>query len=580
MDIIKKLNVVLNRKQKHKVFILLVMIVFGAVLETIGVSMILPIVTAVVDGDAITSNEIVVRFCGILGIDSLEELMIVMIGFLIFIYIFKNLYLLFMYNTQYKFITNSQYKISRDLLEIYFNRPYEFYLNTNTSDVLRSVYSDTTGVFSLLLECIQFMSELIVALFLGALILFVDFKMTMVMCLLLFGVTGMVAVLYRPLMGKIGREVRTRQSRMYNSIIQSIQSIKDVKIFAKEEAFLEEYENNGKIFYNLEKKQRVLGAAPKLLIETVCVCGILAYLGGVILLGGSVTSMIPELSAFGLAAVRLMPSASRMSTYLANIAYYKPTLDFVYANVEMPQNVVQEKNPKTIGRALDIRLDLKKELAVEGLRYKYPNTEKYIFNNASMSIPVGKSVGIVGKSGAGKTTLVDIMLGLLDADGGKVCCDGKDVLENYAGWLHNIGYIPQTINLMDDTIRANIAFGVPMEKVDDNRVWEVLEEAQLTEFVKSLPDGMMTEIGERGVRMSGGQRQRMGIARALYHNPELLILDEATSALDNDTEAAIMEAIDKFQGKKTMLIIAHRLKTIENCDMIYRVENGQIIRER
>ncbi len=580
MDVIKKLQVVLNKSQKQKVVMLLFMICIGAVLETLGVSMILPIVTAVVEPDAFSKNIFVVKVSEILNLDSIEEFMLVMIVALIGIFIFKNAYLLFMYHVQHTFITNSQYKISRDLLEIFFNKPYEYYLNANTSDVLRTVYSDTTGVFSLLLECIQFMSELIIALFLGALLLFIDFKMTVVMCLLLFGVTGIIAVIYRPMMGKIGQDARVRQSRMYNSIIQSIQSIKDVKIFAKEESFLEEYENNGKVFYKLSKNQKVWSSAPKLLIETVCICGVLGYLGVIILMGGSVSSMLPQLSAFALAAVRLMPSASRMSTYLANAAYYKPTLDYVYDHVDMPQYVKNEPNPKTIGRTLDVRMELNKELSVENLSYRYPNSETYIFKDAKMSVPVGKSVGIVGKSGAGKTTLVDIMLGLLDAENGTVRCDGVDVLENYAGWLHNIGYIPQSINLMDDTIRANVAFGVPYEKVDESRVWAVLEEAQLTEFVKEQPEGIYTEIGERGIRMSGGQRQRLGIARALYHNPEILILDEATSALDNDTEAAIMDAINRFQGKKTMLIIAHRLKTIEGCDMIYRVENGNIVQER
>ena len=193
-----------------------------------------------------------------------------------------------------------------------------------------------------------------------------------------------------------------------------------------------------------------------------------------------------------------------------------------------------------------------------------------------MEIPVGKSVGIIGTSGAGKSTIVDVMLGLLRPEQGRVCIGDVSVFDNYAGWLANIGYIPQTINLMDDSIRANIAFGIPEEEIDDGRVREVLEEAQLLDFIRQLPEGSDTIVGERGVRLSGGQRQRIGIARALYHNPELLILDEATSALDNDTEAAIMDAINRFHGKKTMLIIAHRIKTIENCDLIYRVENGSI----
>lgn len=579
MDIIKKLNAVLNKKQKKRVIALLFLILIGAVLETLGVSMILPIVTAVVEPDVFTENEIVVQISRWLGLHSLEEFVIVMIIALILIFVLKNMYLLFMYYVQHSFICNSQFRISKDLLGIYFNKPYEFYLNANTSDVLRTVYSDTTGVFSLLLECIQFLSELIIALCLGLVLLVIDFQMTVIMCAVLFGVTGIIALTFKPKMGSIGQEARVRQSRMYNSIIQSIMSIKDVKIFAKEASFLEEYENNGKKFYDLSRSQKVLGSAPRLIIESVCIGGILGYLGIMIAMGRSVTSMLPQLSAFALAAVRLMPCANRMSTYMANIAYYKPTLDFVYENVEMPQNVKTEYDPKTDRCGKADKLPFTKEITIENITYQYPGSDKKIFDRAGMQIPIGKSVGIVGKSGAGKTTLVDIMLGLLDPQEGRILCDGQDVLTNYSGWLHNIGYIPQTINLIDDTIRANVAFGVPLEKIDEKRVWEVLEEAQLTDFVKDQPEGLDTEIGERGIRMSGGQRQRLGIARALYHNPELLILDEATSALDNDTEAAIMEAINHFHGRKTMLIIAHRLKTIENCDMIFAVRNGKIEQE-
>lgn len=292
--------------------------------------------------------------------------------------------------------------------------------------------------------------------------------------------------------------------------------------------------------------------------------------------------MLPQLTAFALAAMRLMPSASRMSTYLANIAYYKPTLDYVYANVEMPEEMqkYQEDERQNEGErvtAAEQKMEMKVGIRMENITYHYPNSEVYIFEKAQMDIPVGKSVGIIGSSGAGKSTIVDILLGLLKMESGKITCDGVDVFEDYRAWLHNVGYIPQFIGLVDDTIAANVAFGLNEEDIDESRVWEVLAEAQLKDFVESLTEGLDTKIGERGVRLSGGQRQRIGIARALYHNPEFLILDEATSALDNDTEAAIMDAINRFHGKKTMLIIAHRLKTIEKCDLIYRVENRKLV---
>ena len=226
------------------------------------------------------------------------------------------------------------------------------------------------------------------------------------------------------------------------------------------------------------------------------------------------------------------------------------------------------------------KLPITDKIEMKDIVYAYPNTERLIFDHADLTIPVGASVGVVGTSGAGKSTVVDILLGLLEPKSGSLCADGVDIKENYRQWLKNVGYIPQMIFMLDDTIRKNVAFGVPEDQIDENRLWEVLKEAQLDEFIKSLPEGLDTSIGERGIRVSGGQRQRIGIARALYNNPEVLILDEATSALDNDTEAAIMESINRLHGKKTLIIIAHRLQTIEKCDIVYRVENGKAIVEK
>jgi ABC-type multidrug transport system fused ATPase/permease subunit len=226
------------------------------------------------------------------------------------------------------------------------------------------------------------------------------------------------------------------------------------------------------------------------------------------------------------------------------------------------------------------KLPVTREVRIDNITYHYPNSDKLIFDNASVSFPIGKSIGIVGSSGAGKTTVIDILLGLLNLQGGKVLADDVDIKTHYREWLANVGYIPQMIFLLDADIRKNVAFGIPEEEIDDDKLWYALKEAQLDEFVKTLPEGVNTGIGERGIRLSGGQRQRIGIARALYNDPEVLILDEATSALDNDTEAAIMDSVNRLHGKKTLIIIAHRLQTIEKCDMVYRVENGQITKER
>lgn len=578
-DIIRKFQKVLNKKQKQRVALLVVMIFIGAILETLSVSMILPVVDVIMSEDALTGSWYVRIICQMFGITDKKQFLELMLIGLILIFIGKNLYMYLLYYIQHTFIANCQYRISRDLLQIYLHKPYEYYLNVNTGDILRTVYSDTTGVFSLLLQCMQLLTEVVVALCLGVTVMLIDFKMTLVIGALLLGILILINFVLRPRISAIGQESRVQQGLMYKNIIQSINSIKDVKVYDKETSFLESYKKYGRRYYHLSRNNNLYGSVPKLLVESVCICGVLLYMLIAVLAGQSVGSLLPQLTAFAVAAMRLMPSVSRMSTYLANVAYYKPTLDFVYDNVEMPDEDGYQKSVEQNVRNTDMahKLPLGDAIELSHITYRYPNSEPYIFKDAGMRVPIGKSVGIMGASGAGKSTIVDILLGLLQPESGTVTTDGKNVFEDYGGWLHDIGYIPQFIGLIDDTIKANVAFGLDVDDIDEARVMEVLKEAQLKEFVEGLPEGLDTKIGERGVRISGGQRQRIGIARALYHNPEILVLDEATSALDNDTEAAIMDAINRFHGKKTMLIIAHRLKTIEHCDLVYRVENGKLI---
>ena len=280
------------------------------------------------------------------------------------------------------------------------------------------------------------------------------------------------------------------------------------------------------------------------------------------------------------AALVLLPCVNRINNQINSIAYFEPFFMGVSDNLQ--DEINGQNTDMSFATDEEEKLDVKDSIEMKDITYAYPNTERLIFDHADLKIPVGASVGIVGTSGAGKSTVVDILLGLLEPSTGYIYADGVDVKEtgNYRKWLKNIGYIPQMIFMLDDTIRKNVAFGVPEDKIDENRLWEVLKEAQLDEFIKTLPEGLETGIGERGIRLSGGQRQRIGIARALYNDPEVLILDEATSALDNDTEAAIMESINRLHGRKTLIIIAHRLQTIEKCDIVYRVEDGRTKIER
>ena len=290
--------------------------------------------------------------------------------------------------------------------------------------------------------------------------------------------------------------------------------------------------------------------------------------------------MLTVFGTLAAAALVLLPCVNRINNQINSIAYFEPFFMGVSDNLQ--DEINGQNTDMSFATDEEEKLDVKDSIEMKDITYAYPNTERLIFDHADLKIPVGASVGIVGTSGAGKSTVVDILLGLLEPSTGRIYADGVDVKEpgNYRKWLKNIGYIPQMIFMLDDTIRKNVAFGVPEDKIDENRLWEVLKEAQLDEFIKTLPEGLETGIGERGIRLSGGQRQRIGIARALYNDPEVLILDEATSALDNDTEAAIMESINRLHGRKTLIIIAHRLQTIEKCDIVYRVEDGRAKIER
>lgn len=574
-DTLFKLLNILSKRQKRNVVGIGVMILIGAILETLGVSLIVPLAQAIMDAESLAQNQYVIMIQDTLHLEDMNQFVVVLLLTVVGVYVIKNLYLLGMNYVQARFVNNNQFLSVNYMLEEYLNRPYEFYLNADIPTVFRTVDSDVPKVFTVLMEFIQLMTEVVVAIFLCVVLVVVDPVMTFAIAMILLVMTITIVKIVKPKLNKMGLETQTIQARMGKWRNQSIFGIKDVKILHKEKFFVDNFASHSAKAAAINSRYVVFNNAPRLLIETVCIGGLLSYMAIAIILGQQISELATQIMAFAVAAVRLMPSVNRINTHLTNIAYFAPSVDYVYANVDFRDYKEERRYGST--KIEDTEpIVVKDNICLNKIDYAYPNTDKLILDQADMEIPIGKSVGIIGPSGAGKTTAVDIIMGLLDVRSGTITCGGRNVMENYASWLSHIGYIPQTIYLTDDPIRDNIAFGVNRDEIDDERIWKVLEEAQLKEFVESLPEGLDTSVGERGVRISGGQRQRLGIARALYHNPEILVFDEATSALDTDTETAIMEAIDSFHGKKTLIIIAHRLRTIENCDMIFRVEGGKI----
>ena len=584
VSMLQKISYMFDKKQKRQMAGLAVLILIGGVLETMSVSMMLPVVQVIMDPDSLMTNAYVSGIVKMLHIDSGRQLIILMLGALIILFLIKNAYLLFQTYVQNTFVTRNRNRMISRVMREFLNRPYEEYLGADIPTVFRLTDSDIPNAFELILVMIQMLTEVVVTVFICCALVIVSPAMCLFIVVIFLGMTIMITKVLKPRLNEIGRRNQSIQSRIAKWRIQSIYGLKDVKVLHREEFFVRNYYESGAIGANVARNYAVLNNLPRLLIETVFMAAMLLFIMLYMLRGGDISVLIPQLSAFAVAAVRIMPSASRINTYLSQIAYSQPCLDYLYENLtaEMKVDVNGSVTGLTKGDQGQTEtdrhpLELKDKIVLDHISFTYPNTEKPIFTDAHMEVHKGQSVGIMGPSGAGKSTIVDILLGLLHAQEGTITCDGVNIFDDYASWLGKIGYIPQAIYLIDESIRDNIAFGIDADKIDDKRIWEVLEEAQLKEFVEELPDGLDTTIGDRGVRISGGQRQRLGIARALYHNPEILVFDEATSALDGDTEKAVMDAVNSFHGRKTMVIIAHRLNTIAKCDVIYKVENEKIV---
>lgn len=580
--IIKKLLVLLDAKQKRIMVLLVFLMLIGAVLEMLGVSMILPVMNVVLEENAVDKHAYLQMICRIFHIENTRNLMIFVMTALIVIFAVKNLFLFFQQKVLLKFVYTNQFATSRRMMINFMQRPYEYYLNADTAVIQRNITSDVNNMYGLILALLQLISEGIVFVCLVAVSLVSDVWMSITVTVLLVIVLLVIKCILKPIMRRAGEENQDYYSGLYKWIEQSVLGIKEIKIARREPYFINEYAKCGAGYVSAVQRYNLYNATPRLLIETVAIAGMIFYMMMRLLQGAEVVDIMPQITLLAIAAMRLIPCANRINNHLTSIAYFEPFFMGVSDNLqEEIRDESIDYNEETYRRKQDVeKLEVRDKIELKGITYKYPNTDVLIFDRADMEIPIGKSVGIVGTSGSGKTTVVDIMLGLLRLQSGEILADGVEVREHYAQWLKNVGYIPQTIFMVDSTIRKNVAFGYADEDIDDDKVWEALKEAQLDEFVKGLPEGLDTSIGERGIRISGGQRQRIGIARALFEDPEVLVLDEATSALDNDTEAAIMDSINRLHGRKTLVIIAHRLQTIEKCDMVYRIENGKAVRER
>lgn len=579
--VMRKFGKILSKHQKLRVGELVILMIIGGVLETFSVSLILPFMNLVMSPDEMMHDELTQWVCGLLGIDSSRSFLVLIAIVLACMFLLKNIFLLFEYSMQYRFVYGNMFMMQERLLSNLIMRPFEYFLNVESGEIVRIINTDTPNTFILLTTLLQLFTELVVSGMMILTVFIIAPMITLVMAIVMILMVLGINVILKPILKKSGELTQESSSGMNKWLLQSIQGIKELKVMGKESYFSGKFNYFGKKYVAALRKFYVFSAVPRFFIEAIGMCTMFVIVAVLISVGMDLEAIVPILTAVAMAAMRLFPSVNRVTQCLGTVSYNEPMLDKLIENLQDisgdgPVSLDMSLEMGSIGSSGRIRT-FEKEIRLSEVSYRYPESEEFVLSGTGMTVTKGQSVGIVGPSGAGKTTAVDVLLGFLAPEEGQVLMDGVDILEDLPGFLNQVGYIPQSIFMLDDTIRANVAFGD--ESVLDEEVWRALKDASLDEFVRGLPEGLDTEIGERGMRLSGGQKQRIGIARALYRDPSILVFDEATSALDNETEKSIMESIDHLKGVKTMIIIAHRLTTIENCDVVYRVENGKITKE-
>lgn len=582
MLMVKQLVVILNKEQKRNCCRVFLFILAGSMAEMLGVGSLLPFLQSMLKPEEVSQKwygRILVNVFGMK--DAITLLILLGIGVVI-LYFIKNIVILLSVYEQNKLNTGINKELSSSMLNSYMKRPYEFFLEHNSADIIRGVNADVAGVYNIIANMFRLVSEMLKCTAIAVLLLVVDFTMAVGIVALAGSCMIAVTLGFKSIMSGMGRKQREANKQCSQHTYQAINGIKEITVMRRRENFVKKYDKAAELRRETDLAYNFIIACPNRIIETVCIVGIMAVVCFRISQGTNMVDFVPQLGVFAVAAFQILPSVANISACVSALVFYRPTLEEAYDNItaarEHDRKIAELSwDGSDISVEDDTRIEFKNKVEVENIVWRYDNSDKDILEGLSLEIHKGESVAFIGSSGAGKTTLADIILGLLPPQEGMIKVDGKSIYNIPNEWSRMIGYVPQSVFLIDDTIRNNVSFGLLPEEIDDERVWEALERAQLAEFVRSLPQGIDTIVGERGVRFSGGQRQRVAIARALYYNPEILVLDEATSALDGETENAVMESIEALQGRKTLIIVAHRLTTIRGCDRVFEIVAGKAL---
>ena len=566
----KKINKILNEKQKAQTLLLFIFLLIGMVFEVLGIGLLLPIITSIISPEKIMGYKIIKELILLLDIKSEVEFVKFSLLFLIVIYLIKSIFLLYLSYFQNKFISKLTVDTSDILFQNYLNKDFIFHINKNSSELIKNFQVEISGFGNYLVSFLQLLTESVLAVSVIFTLLYIEFKGT-ILVMLFFALLSFVFHQYaKKKSEKWGKLRAINDTDISKVIIEGLSGIKEILILGKKSFFLKRLFDLNKIKADLSVKSMTIRQVPRFYLELLSVISLVVFIYLLLLNNQELDSIMITLGVFLGATFRLLPSINRILSSLQNIKYYKSSLDIISIELEGAEKEIENKELETNN------IYFNKSLELKNISFCYEKN-KSILDKINLKIDKGDLVGIIGQSGAGKTTLINIMVGLLAQDSGKIFLDDKQLSKaNLNLWRTKIGYVPQDVYLTDDTIENNIAFGIEKNKLNSKNIDNAVEQSQLKTFIDQLPNGKNTIVGERGVQISGGQRQRIGIARALYNDAELLILDEATSALDVETEAQFMEAILNLKGNKTVLIITHRLSTIENCDKIFKIEKGQL----
>ena len=568
----QKIRSLLTPAERRSALVLLCLMVIGMALETLTVGLVVPAIVFLLQGNLSASYPAIAPAVAVLGNLNPQVLIVGGILTLVGAYFIKSLFLVFLVWWQMRFAFGVQTRLSQLLFTTYLRQPYTFHLQRNSALLIRNATTEVNGFAAVLIQGMLFSTECLVMLGIGSLLLMVEPLGTLIVVLVLGGTAWGFHCSTKSRIARWGEARQYHEGLRIQHLQQGLGGAKDVKLLGRESDFLMQYSVHNTQSARVARFQSVMLQLPRLWLELLAVAGMALLVLCMLAQGREMASIVPLLALFSVAAFRLIPSVNRMLSAMSLLRYSLPIINTLHEElkVTVPEPAVKNANSASI---------FQQEISLSGISYTYPSASASAINGLSLTIPKGESVGFIGPSGSGKSTLVDLILGLLTPNAGHVAVDGQDIQQNIRAWQDQIGYVPQSIYLTDDTLRRNVAFGLSNEQIDDAAVRHAIQAAQLEEFVSNLPDGLETLVGERGVRLSGGERQRIGIARALYHDPAVLVLDEATSALDTATESGVMKAVTALQGIKTILIVAHRLSTVGHCDRLYRLQGGEVAAE-